>query len=313
MNSQNVLFQIDDPLSVEQLTKSVDGVEQTHTHHHFCKFCNRYFRFKDLYDQHNITCEYFYRRTRDREREMDTYEKLPSPHDQFKLIQYLVLQVNKLQKEVIKLKGDTISKKRKIILEWLHSPCSPIPMTSFQQWIKLIPVEYTHLLKVFEGDLTDGMKLCLSDYFKKNAAFTGVNMSSGLGSGVDISVSTSASENVTVVPICAFLQKSGTIYIWSDLDVEGGISRWCILSNDEFDKWINRLAHRFLQEFIQWQMDNSERIHSNDEEKEKNIEYMRKINGLGKIYEDRRRSELRKWLFSFLAKDFTHMVDYDFV
>jgi hypothetical protein len=60
-------------------------------------------------------------------------------------------------------------------------------------------------------------------------------------------------------------------------------------------------------------MANSALIHSCDEEKEKNVDYMRKINGLNRAYEDRRRSELRKWLFGVLEHDFKEMVEWDFV
>jgi hypothetical protein len=60
-------------------------------------------------------------------------------------------------------------------------------------------------------------------------------------------------------------------------------------------------------------MAHSVRNHSSDEEKDKNVDYMRKINGLGRAYEDRRRSELRKWLFCLLENDFKEMVEWDFV
>ena len=86
-----------------------------------------------------------------------------------------------------------------------------------------------------------------------------------------------------------------------------------MMQTEQFDRWINRLAHRFLQVFIEWQMANSALIHSCDEEKEKNVDYMRKINGLGRAYEDRRRSELRKWIFCLLERDFKEMVEWDFV
>ena len=59
-------------------------------------------------------------------------------------------------------------------------------------------------------------------------------------------------------------------------------------------------------------MTNSALIHSCDEEKEKNVDYMRKINGLGRAYEDRRRGELRKWTFCLLERDFKEMVEWDF-
>ena len=257
---------------------------------YYCKYCSRHFRFKDLYDQHNVTCEFFYRKRRVRERENETHEALPTQQEQYKLIQYLALQVTRQQKEIDRLKGSVLQRKRKVILDWLRGSSAPIPTLTFQEWIRTIPVTFDHLEPVFQGDLTDGMKQCLLGYL---ATVNGV------------------------LPICAFNQKAGTIYIWSssgsgETDPSSPPS-WRLLDSEEFERWMNRLAHRFLQEYIKWQMANSEKIHSTEEEQEKNIQSMRKINGLGKAHEDRRRSDLRKWLYSALARDFLQCVDYDFV
>ena len=256
----------------------------------YCAFCDRHFRFKDLYDQHTLTCEFFFRRRSMREREFDAYEQLPSAQEQYKLIQHLSVQVAKLQKEVISLKGSVITRKKKVILEWLHSPSCPLPSIAFEDWIREIPVDTTDLEKVFEDDLTNGMLHCLKNVFSGNSAATAA----------------------ASLPIRAFTQKPGTIYIWTKLPTTD-IMDWRILDTDTFERWIKRLAHRFLQEFIKWQMINSERIQSTDEEKEKNIASMRKINGLSKIHEDRRRGELRRWLFGALAQDFAQMVEWDYV
>jgi len=251
----------------------------------YCAFCDRHFRFKDLYDQHTLTCEFFFRRRSVREREFDAYEQLPSAQEQYKLIQHLSVQVAKLQKEVISLKGSVITRKKKVILEWLHSPSCPLPTIAFEDWIRATPVDTADLEKVFEGDLTDGMLHCLKNIFVAGT---------------------------TALPIRAFTQKPGTIYIWAKSPTTD-IVDWRILDADTFERWIKRLAHRFLQEFIKWQMIHSERIHSTDEEKEKNIASMRKINGFSKIHEDRRRGELRRWLFGALAQDFAQMVEWDYV
>jgi len=261
---------------------------------HLCVYCMRQFHFKDVYVRHVLTCEFFYRRRRDRERDDEAIEVLPSAQEQFKLVQYLTLQVAKLQREVISLKGTAIARKKRLLIQWLQSAAGPKPVAPFLDWIKQIPVTFDHLDQVFRGDLTDGMKVCIRDWISQP------------GSGDH--------------PLCAFLQKPGTIYVWTVLDeVNGpgtngpersGPMHWTILSTELFDRWMNRLAHRFLQEFIQWQMVNSEKIHATDEDKERNIEYMRKINGLGAAYETRRRSELRKWLYVLLAKDFVQ-TDYE--
>jgi len=84
---------------------------------------------------------------------------------------------------------------------------------------------------------------------------------------------------------------------------------WTILSSDTFDQWIDRILHQYLHRFIQWQQENMTRLQSSETGKDKYIEYMQKINGL----EERKRSELRKWLFSILAKDMASASTFEFI
>ncbi len=307
----NYIGKLTDMNSLENIMISTEDTNMnSNTNGYFCMFCTRRFHFKDLFDQHNITCEFFYKSRRDKQRENEGTEPLPTAQEQYKLIQFLSLQVNKLQKEVIRLKGSTVVKKRKVILEWLQSGAAPLPSSSFDDWIKHIlgSVSVDDLQCVFKGDLTDGLKNCIKTC-----------ISSQTIDGI-------------VVPMCAFKQKPGTIYVWCKTTVREDNTKsgqqnnthdslsgtvcacaWSMMQLEQFDRWINRLAHRFLQVFIEWQMTNSALIHSCDEEKDKNVDYMRKINGLGRAYEDRRRSELRKWLFCLLERDFKEMVEWDFV
>lgn len=252
---------------------------------HRCTYCMRQFHFKDLLQRHVATCEFFYRRRRERERDEDMVEILPSAQDQYKVIQYLMMQVATLQQEVKSLKGTALARKKRILMQWLQGMSGPKPDLPFLDWIRTIPVTFDHIEQVFRGDLTDGMKSCIRDWI--------------VGSG----------QSNHEHPLYAFVQKPGTIYVWTVVE-DGGFPQWTFLTTELFERWMNRLAHRFLQEFIQWQMVNSETIHATEEGKEQNIEYMRKINGLGASYESRRRSELRKWLYLLLAKEFVQ-VEYE--
>jgi len=249
----------------------------------YCKYCCRYFKFKDLYEQHNVTCEFFYRRSRARDRELDGHEKLPTPQEQFKLIQYLTLKVSKLENDVLRLKGLTVTRKRRVILEWLQNSGKPTPSLTFHEWSKTLDASYEHLNGVFEGDMTDGMKRMLGDVFSYEGT----------------------------APMCCFTQKAGTMYIWSTCE-EDPEPHWMVMPHADFVRFVNRLSHTFLRTFLNWQRDNAELIRSSEENKEKNIQYMRKINGLGTAYEERRQSELRKWLFVKIARDFEHDVEYDY-
>lgn len=245
-----------------------------------CKYCSRAFQFRDLYERHFYWCEFLWQGKRERLREAESYEQIPNATDQFHMMQTMLVKIAKLEKEIAHLRNTSLVRKRVAILQFLEKSPQYRPLISFQQWIREIPVTFEDLESVFAGDLVEGMKHSITRLL--------------------------SSTNATCLPICAFQQKKDTLYIYSRVtNVETGeiTNKWMILSPDEWDRCMNRFAHRFLQEFIKWQHVNSEKIHLSEQDKEKHVEYMRKINGLGKSYEDRRRTELRKWLYSQFARD----------
>jgi len=137
---------------------------ETKSNSHLCVYCNRHFRFKDTYDQHHITCEFLFKSKKEKDRENDVYEFIPSSQDQYKFIQYLASQVVQLKKEVEQLKGITIIKRRKVIHEWLNSNENYVSKQGFLAWSKSIPIEFCHLNTVFEQDLMSSVKECLKSY-----------------------------------------------------------------------------------------------------------------------------------------------------
>lgn len=249
-----------------------------------CVTCDKSFRFKDLYDKHIITCEFFSKSKREHDREIESFEELPTSQDQYKLIQHLYLQVAKLQKEVERLNDTMLIKKRRLIIDWLNGPSNYIPSHSFVEWTKSIQVDQDHLQYVFANGLTEGMKQCIHSHLDSN-----VN-----------------------APVRAFTQKPGTLYLFVK-DQEIDVSSWKMATSEDLDRWMDRLSHRFLQEFIKWQLENADLINSSETEKEKNLEYMQKINGVGKQSEDRRKSEIKKWLYVQLEKNIENLAGNEYV
>jgi hypothetical protein len=244
----------------------------------YCKFCNRHFRYKDLFDQHEPTCEFFYRSEREHDRETDATEVLPSNQNQYKLIQHLMLTVNRLTKDVERLKKNTIVRKKKMIMDYINKASYPKPPKPFEEWVLNLTTTPVNLQCVFDGDLTDGIQDVLRSHME-------------------------------TIPICAFHQKSATLYVFSSREN----LKWRIMTHDEFERIMQQASHKLLQEFLRWQIANEVHIQMNPTLKEKNIEYMQRINGISIRYEDKRRSECKKWLFDKLATDFTHNVEYEFV
>jgi len=243
-----------------------------------CRFCDRKFKFKDLYEQHVVTCEYLYQSKNTKDRNIDVIEHLPSAQEQFKLIQHLALQIARVQKEVELLRGNMNIRKKKLVIEWLNSNANPAPLVTFNEWSKLIQINDSHLSTVFSLGLTAGIKKAVESYL----------------------------EYSSIPPIQAFKQKAGTFYIYDKTEgidsEESSVLRWRALNTDENDRWIDLIMHKFLQKFIQWQLINMDLSNSCETDKDRFLDYMQKINGGGQT-DDRRKSELRKWLFGVLEQN----------
>ena len=195
----------------------------------FCKYCNKYFHFKDLYDQHEITCEFMFRTRRQKDREDDYIEKLPTPQEQFKLIQYLTLKVNRLENDVARLKINAGTRKRKLVLDILNNPTNPKPNILFEERIKIITLNEEDLYAVFSEDNTNGIISAL------NRCLTYNN-----------------------IPICSFQQKDNSIYIWTTKFNNSEINEpiWIMLDYKVFQKWVLELNHKILCIFVKWKANN---------------------------------------------------------
>ena len=173
-----------------------------------------------------------------------------------------------------KEKSMNLTRKRKLILEYINKPFWTKPNITFEKWTRSITISYSDLTHMFNHDVVNGIQHCLQKYC-----------------------------NTPLLPICCFIQKPNTIYIWTSTE-ENQTCRWLIMTPIQYKTWLNRMVHQFLQTFLQWQMDNTHMIQSNENEKEKNISYMHKLNGLGEQYENRRRQQLRNWIYETFSRDF---------
>ena len=244
----------------------------------YCGYCDRHFKFKDLYDQHMVTCDFFHKKKKARDREVDCIEKLPSQQEMYKLVQHIAVQCNKLQKEVEKLKANSSISCKKAVLETLNSPLSRPPLQTYQEWIKSFSISTYYLERVFKENITEGIKLVLSDRIKKETK-----------------------ENI---PIRSFKQKPTNLYIYSQASPDSELDRpyWRLMSVDDYDRMINLLLHQFIVEFTNWQDDNCEVLESSEKEKDKNIMYMMKIHNI-KTNEEKQKLEIRKWIYSNFEND----------
>jgi len=210
------------------------------------------------------------------DRSHDSYENPPDPEEMFKIIQQLVIKVDKLECEVSRLRANSGARKRKDIISWLNGPANPPPIQGFPEWVEAIEVSYDHLSMVFgSNSILNGMKKALETHC----------------------------ENSSVLPVRAFTQKQNTLYVWKPVE-DSTDHRWVVMDNATYNRWYECTNHQFVRIFAKWEMENLDLVRSTDSERDKHNANMRKIIGCGNnTLEERRRNELHKWLYTLIATD----------
>jgi len=254
-----------------------------------CNHCYKTWKVKREYDKHLACCEFFHCLRTKSQTEMSDYSgRIPTHVELCVLVQELINRVEKQDKEIQRLRKAWNTKTKKVVTEWLDQP-SQMPLQPFEEWWHTITVEPEHLQQVFKYDLIDGIKMCIQHHLQLYGK--------------------------TKLPIRAFTQKQLMFYVYSQ-DLEKKQNVWRIMNNMDLEKMLLYLSQQFLREFLKWQKTNSSFKNNDDEEntpnetlKDKELNYMIKINGM-KMTQDKRASEVRKWLFPLLEENLSH-VDYE--
>jgi len=234
--------------------------------HFECIYCGKGFHFKDLYENHVPTCEYFYRSKKERQRSIEAIETLPSPQDMYRLVQHLTLTCQQLEQKVAKLEQQASQRSRRnIFRELQHSPPPPFTLS---QWVNQIPVSADDLTYVFEPfhTLVDGMRRVL-----QNAIAT-----SGL-------------------PVRAFTARPHHLYVY--VATEHGDPHWTTCTPATWQYVIDVLARHFLRAFCQWE---DLHIPTGAEEKDLHVRYMIRVTGKQAV-KDKEKQDLKTWLIQRLG------------
>jgi len=177
-----------------------------------CSYCMREFRYRDLFLQHQLSCDYFLRRKR--VRETDALEDLPSGQDQFKWIQALAVRVSDLERDVTRLCVSDGTRQRSGIQAWLRNPLCPRPSRTLPEWLMGMRIDITQL----DGDknLVEIMQMMFLD---------------ALGG----------------LPMCAFAGCK-TVYAW-DKGAQEAEATWIVVTGKRWDGYFALLQHRFRKAF----------------------------------------------------------------
>lgn len=274
----------------------------------YCKYCHHNWKPGIEYEKHMRCCEYFYQQRRTPSQpEMDERGvPIPSLRQLYRYVQELSYRLEKTEKELKTLKNSVNSRQKRAITEWLKQPNQTPPIT-FEQWVRNIKAQESDMMKVLNGDLSQGILSCL-----ENAFNTGSNRNSG-DSGEDTCNKP--------LPIRCFSQKPGTFYIYCAKPVDASSSNassengneWKIMNGEQALKLVNHISKSLLREFLIWDKAQS-RLTTLEEGEfdhsamDRTVKSVKKLNG----DVEKRLPEIKKTLFSKLEENLRVVMDCEY-
>jgi len=229
-----------------------------------------------------------------------TVEELPKPKILYRMMKDILERVEYLEQDNKKMREHNLRQQRKDILFYLNENITTkhsIPDSikeGFVKWYKKFNIVYKHLDIVFHGTLNDAIKqIIIENIEKKNE-----------------------------IPICAFTEKRNTLYIYDKIEKKepvisnvtdktptmfkgsaggGGMTSWSwrIMKNGELTLMIQHIQIMLLKQFITWEDTNATILELNEEMKENDIKYSRKVDG-NEITIGNRTDIIKKWLYDKL-------------
>ena len=247
-----------------------------------CNYCMREYKEKYNYDRHIGFCEFSHKSAKERETEIEAFDKIPTVNELFHYIKEISVRVDKLEKENTHLKQLlNIENKKLNIIDQLNYSTNKPPIT-FTQWIK--DLDYgKYIYNIFDADLMSGMFECCCR-----------------GShGIDI-------YNKENSPIRCFTQKPNVFFVYDEINCgDGKILQWTMLNGKSLDKWLNYIAHAFLVQFKFWCDENQTEIDNDEAKKEQYFNNYKKVLGSTKQTDEIRNLRIRQKLYSIMKTDFS--------
>jgi len=133
----------------------------------------------------------------------------------------------------------------------------------YQEWLSRLIITEDIFKKLLETSLTEGIKELIE-------------------------------RNIYDIPMKAFIQRNEKIFIYDN--------GWREFDSMEMEQFTSILSHRFSKKYMEWKIENRERLKLDPTLRELDILYMQKVNGLGKPLQTRSK-EIKKWLFIKLKID----------
>lgn len=206
-----------------------------------CEFCSKQYKLRSSFNKHHILCEVIYRANRSRSVNKETEEveqELPSPKLMYQMFLELAFKYNKLEEKVEQMSKFVNKTKKKInVLEWLNNNSDFKPALVFENLSNSIHILETDIQFLFNNNFYDLLNLILTRHIYDDAFCS---------------------------PLFSFIQKSNTIYIYSDLKSDLNCL-WIELSREKLIYFLNIIHHKIFKKFLDWRNTYQDKINASDE------------------------------------------------
>ena len=245
--------------------------------HYECCHCSKHYKIKKAYDKHILLCSVMSKTTKERKEENEQYENIPTMKEMYEMIQMLIIKNENLEKQVNKMSKWINNKKRVNVIEWLNE--NNIPTHDFEQWVDTIEITNQHMEFVVEHGFIEGVNLTVREIVNKD---------------------------LETIPIKAFEQKEGLLYVYNGVEL-----KWETINQGQFDKLFIRITKGLLGQFKKWQDENRHRLYQTGFT-EKYIENVKKITG-GDLSREQQNHKLKQAFYNALKINIKNIIQYEFV
>lgn len=202
-----------------------------------CSTCLKSYTSKILYDRHTIACLFLSKSEKERNLDFERQQDIPTTEQLYELVKTLLIEQEKMKKEIEKLKKYNYSKKKQIdVFEYLNKNIKPIQ--TYRDWIKTL--QFTN----------DDLKILLEETYLN----TMHKYFENLFGNID--------EENNILPIRAFTEKQNILYIYDfvENDNENKELKWIKLNEDHWKLLIKHISKLVFDKFKEWQDKNEDRF-----------------------------------------------------
>ena len=241
-----------------------------------CPYCSREYQRKIFYDRHIIACKILCKSPKEHKLELQETNDTPSLRGIYDIVLELGVKLEKIEKQQEKINKWVEQKKRKLsVISWLNDNFKS--ENSFEEWTDNIKIDRDALLKIFRFNYITGVTHILQDYLPLN--------------------------DETILPIKAFDQKEGSLFIYTD-------KQWKFMASDTFDKFLGNISKKVVSEFVKYQEENKHML-KNEAFSIEFTENVQKAMG-GSFTREKIHTKIKTNLYKYLKMNLRNIIHYEF-